>query len=303
MKIDRLLSIITILLQQDKATAPELARKLEVSRRTIQRDIEDICKAGIPVVTFQGGDGGISIAEGFKLDKRVLSVDELQNILVGLKSIASVSSDAKINRLITKLAPENASVALASDSIHIDLSSHYKSTLTEKISLIKSAISDKHEITFDYYSEKGMTSRRIEPYFINYRWTSWYVFGFCKIRNDFRMFKLNRLWNLNITNETFIPREAPREALEKECFTDEHKVTVLFDPSAEYLLIEEYGPDCYVRKEDGQLEFSAGFSNRDYAIRWILGFGGKAKVIDPPDIAKEIKENAKKIIHNYEHDI
>jgi len=80
MKIDRLLSIITILLQQNKVTAPELARKLEVSRRTIHRDIDDICRAGIPIITYQGGDGGISIADGFKLDKSVLST--VNNILL-----------------------------------------------------------------------------------------------------------------------------------------------------------------------------------------------------------------------------
>lgn len=103
MKIDRLLGIITILLQRDKVTAPELALKFEVSRRTIQRDVEDICKAGIPIITYQGGDGGISIAEGYKLDKTVISVDELNNIIAGLKSIDSVARTEDIGRLITKL--------------------------------------------------------------------------------------------------------------------------------------------------------------------------------------------------------
>ena len=54
MKIDRLIGILSILLQQDKVTAPFLAEKFEVSRRTINRDIEDLCKAGIPLVTSQG---------------------------------------------------------------------------------------------------------------------------------------------------------------------------------------------------------------------------------------------------------
>lgn len=58
MKIDRLMGIVTILLQQDKVTAPELAWRFEVSRRTINRDIEDICRAGIPLVTIFGYQGG-----------------------------------------------------------------------------------------------------------------------------------------------------------------------------------------------------------------------------------------------------
>src|SRR5690349_2339808 len=107
MKIDRLLGIITILLQHNKVTAPELAKRFEVSRRTIHRDIDDICKAGIPIITYQGGDGGISIADGYKLDKSVLSVDELQSIIAGLKSLDSVSDNSRIERLISKLSPKN----------------------------------------------------------------------------------------------------------------------------------------------------------------------------------------------------
>lgn len=69
MKIDRLIGILSILLQKDKVTAAELSEKFEVSRRTIVRDIEDICMAGIPVVTTQGKGGGISIMEGYKIDR------------------------------------------------------------------------------------------------------------------------------------------------------------------------------------------------------------------------------------------
>ena len=71
MKIDRLIGILSILLQREKVTAPYLAEKFEVSRRTINRDIEDICKAGIPLVTSRGPGGGISIMEGYSMAIRV----------------------------------------------------------------------------------------------------------------------------------------------------------------------------------------------------------------------------------------
>ena len=91
MKIDRLIGILSILLQQEKVTAPYLAEKFEVSRRTINRDIEDICKAGIPVVTSQGQNGGISIMDGYRMDKTLLTSSDMQAILAGLKSLDSVS--------------------------------------------------------------------------------------------------------------------------------------------------------------------------------------------------------------------
>ena len=158
MKIDRLLGIVTTLLQCDKITAPELAGRFEVSRRTIYRDIDDICKAGIPIISVQGGDGGISISEGYKLDKNVLTVDELQNIITGLKSLGSVSDAARIEMLINKLSPKNEAVVSLKDNILIDLSSHYKSSLSEKITMLKRAISENKLVNFDYYSEKGQTN-------------------------------------------------------------------------------------------------------------------------------------------------
>src|SRR5215510_12130999 len=109
MKLDRLIGILTSLLQNDpghangRVTAPELAEKFEVSRRTIGRDIDTLCMAGIPVVTYQGSGGGISIADGFKLDKSVLTADELSGIIAALKGIGSVSQQPYIERTLDKL--------------------------------------------------------------------------------------------------------------------------------------------------------------------------------------------------------
>lgn len=104
MKIDRLIGILSILLQQEKVTAPYLAEKFEVSRRTINRDIEDICKAGIPIVTTQGPNGGISIMDGYRIDRTVLTSSEMQSILTGLRSLDSVSGTNKYQQLMDKLS-------------------------------------------------------------------------------------------------------------------------------------------------------------------------------------------------------
>ena len=73
MKIGRLIGILSVLLQKDQVTAPELAEQFEVSRRTINRDIDDLCKAGIPILTTQGSGGGISIMEGYRMDRTLLT--------------------------------------------------------------------------------------------------------------------------------------------------------------------------------------------------------------------------------------
>ena len=135
MKIDRLIGILSILLQQEKITAPELAKKFEVSRRTINRDIENLCKAGIPIVTKQGQNGGISIIDGYKIDKTLLTSSDMQAILSGLGSLDSVSGTNQVSILMEKLGASN--FISGNPNILIDLSSWYKDSLSPKIEQIK----------------------------------------------------------------------------------------------------------------------------------------------------------------------
>ncbi|MDR2547250.1 MAG: YafY family transcriptional regulator [Lachnospiraceae bacterium] len=299
MKLDRLLGILTTLLQKDRVTAPELAKKFEVSRRTIGRDVDALCVAGIPIVTHQGSGGGISIAEGFKLDKSVLTADELSGMIAALKGIGSVSSQSNIERTLDKLHANASSVVSLREPIIIALSSHYKRQLTEKIELIKRAVLEAQLIEFDYYYDKGDTHRRIEPYFVIFQWSAWYVFGFCRERHDWRLFKLLRLWNLTLCEENYIPKDIPPEKRDFSLqYTSNIKLVALFDSSVKYHLIETYGLDCFTETGDGLL-FELGFTNRDYLINWLLGFGDKVKVLEPEDIAEKIKTAAENILLRY----
>jgi hypothetical protein len=181
---------------------------------------------------------------------------------------------------------------------------YFKSSLSKKIMSIKRAIADSKLITFDYYSEKGQSCRRIEPYCIIFQWSSWYVFGYCLERGDFRLFKLNRLYGLTVLAEVFAPREIPPGSLTfEDRFPDEHRIVVLFEPSALYQLVDSYGRECFTEQPDGFLRFEFGYTNRSYMVNWILGFGDKAKVLEPSDMAEEILNIAKKMVDAYnEHD-
>ena len=143
MKLDRLMGILTILSQNDRVTAPYLAERFEVNRRTINRDIDALCQAGIPIVTHQGTGGGISIAEGFKLDKSILTAGELSGIIAALKGIGSVSEQTQIERTLDKLGANSDAVVSLHEPVVIDLASYYKGHLTEKIETIKQAILGK----------------------------------------------------------------------------------------------------------------------------------------------------------------
>jgi len=300
MKLDRLIGILTVLLKNDRVTAPELAKKFEVNRRTIGRDIDALCMAGIPVVTHQGIGGGISIAEGFKLDKTILTADELSGMIAALKGIGSISPQSKIERTLEKLHVSSSSVISMREPIIIDLSSHGKGQITDKIEVIKRAVLETRIIEFDYYYEKGGSRRRIEPYFIIFQWAAWYVFGFCLDRRDWRLFKLLRLWNMVLCEEKYTQRCIPPEKRDFNMrYESNIKLTALFDTSVKYQLIETYGLDCFIETDDGLL-FQSGFTNREFLIGWLLGFGDKVKVLEPVDIANEIKITAINVLLRYE---
>lgn len=296
MKIDRLIGIITVLLQNEKVTAPWLAEKFEVSRRTINRDIEDICRAGIPVVTTQGYEGGISIAEGYKLDKNVFTTEELKAIFIGLKSMDSVSNVSYTKRLADKLTGAGGACTLA-DSILIDLSTHYKNSLAPKIELLQEAISRQRCTEFRYYYNKGESERTLEPYLLIFRWASWYVLGFCRVRGEFRMFKLNRISELRMTEEEFDRRELPAEAMdfEKAC-AGQTRMLVRFDAAVKYRLVEDYGTESFSEQEDGSLLFSFPYLNEDEIARWLLSFGGSMEVLEPKALRERVVRDAEAIL-------
>ena len=149
MKLDRLLGILITLLRQDKITAPVLAEKFEVSRRTINRDIEALCLAGIPLVTEQGRARDFH-RSGYKLEKSCSPRRRLQAILIGVRGVDSILKQPKGPVLADKLFQRETE-----EQVLIDLASFYKDSLTEKISLLRDAISRRLAVSFRYYSEKG----------------------------------------------------------------------------------------------------------------------------------------------------
>lgn len=289
MKIERLIGILSILLQQEKVTAPFLAEKFEVSRRTINRDIDDICKAGIPIVTSQGQNGGISIMEGYRIDRTLLTSSDMQAILAGLRSLDSVCGTNRYQQLMEKLSVGNSSVLTSNNHIVIDLSSWYKSSLAPKIELIQAAIERTELISFTYYCPTGESQRIIEPYLLIFQWSSWYVWGYCCNKQNYRMFKLNRIVNLKNTSEKYEVRQTPPLNLSPEKFYPATlDVQAIFESDVKWRLIEEFGMDSYTEQPDGKLLFSFSFSDKESLFSWLLSFGNKGELLKPEHLRKEL---------------
>ena len=303
MKIDRLIGILSVLLQKEKMTAPELAERFEVSRRTINRDIEDLCKAGIPIQTSQGTGGGISIIEGYRLDRTILTSKDMQMILAGLRSLDSVRGSRYYCQLMEKIRTGSSEFISGRDSILIDLSSWYGDSLTPKIETIQDAVENRHLVRFQYYAPSGESERTVEPYFLVFRWLSWYLWGWCKDRKDFRMFKLNRMDRIQKTDESFECRNIAMPDLSNEkIFPGGIKVKVLFEPDQKWRLVEEFGPKCFTEYDDGRLLFTGDYTDLGNLITWLMTFGDKAEVIAPREAREAISQMVKRMMKIYKED-
>ncbi len=189
------------------------------------------------------------------------------------------------------------------DSVLIDLSSWYKTSLAPKIATIQDAIESRHLLTFHYYASTGESRRTIEPYYVVFKWTSWYVYGWCKKRRDFRLFKLNRMDRVTETDKEFVCRSAPLPDLSTEkIFPGGIKVKALFTQDMKWRLVEEFGPGCFTETDDGRLLFTADYTDMGNLITWILTFGDKAELLEPQEARAKLAEAARKMAMVYKED-
>lgn len=225
MKIDRLLSIIMVLIEQNKISASKLAEMFEVTPRTIYRDIETIQAAGVPIVTYTGTNGGIGILENYKIDKKFFTKEDMITIMTGLGSISSSVTNSGLNKVLTKLQsliPEDHTqeIKLKSGQVVIDLTTWSgNKKLQANLIKIKEALNQRRYLIFKYLDGNGKsTERKVEPYQLLWKEEKWYINSYCTMRNDFRLFKLSRISYLKVLDETFSLREFDRFALFWRCW-------------------------------------------------------------------------------------
>ncbi len=309
MKLDRLVSILVLLLRKERVQARELAELFEVSVRTIHRDIEAINLAGIPIVTYQGVNGGIGIAEGYRLDKSVLTEDEMSTIVSTLKGISSTIQDKKYEILTEKLRNIIPTKQLENmDSkvkqLIIDFLPWGSSKdLKESISIIKKAIENHYLIQFDYIDfSSNKTARTVEPYSLVLKGHNWYLYAWCQIRQDFRVFKLARIRGLTITDSYFEPRNLEPDSLsfdmEWKDMGSQISLQLLFDEEMENVALDLFG-NSLEKMDDGKLLLKMEVPEGYWLYGFILSFGIGVEVISPPHIRKILADIARNIYEKY----
>ena len=299
MAIDRLIGILAILLREEKATAAQLAARLEVDQRTIYRDMERLCRAGIPLRSQRGKNGGISIMEGYAMERTLLTDADRGAILAGLRSLDSVSGTGYYRHLMEKL-PQSREAA-ADDCVVIDLASWYGPVLAPRLAELKEACAGHRAVRFTYCAPAGDSRRVVEPDKLVFRWSSWYLHGWCREREDWRLFKLGRMLDLEVLTEEFAPRDAPWPITPPErVYPETLEAVVRFQPAARWRLIDEYGAESFTWEPDGTLLFRRGFPDREELLRWVLSFQDQAELLEPEELRRELGRRLKKFSEKYD---
>ena len=238
--------------------------------------------------------------DGYRMDRTILTSKDMQMILAGLRSLDSVSGSSYYSQLMEKIQTGSSEFISGRGSMLIDLSSWYKGSLAPKIEVIQSAIESRHLIRFEYFAPSGESDRRIEPYYLVFQWSSWYVWGWCLERKDYRLFKLNRIDKVAEIDKEFICRNAPMPDLSTEkIFPGGIKVKALFTPDMKWRLVEEFGPHCFTENDDGRLLFTADYTDMENLVTWLMTFGAKAEVIEPAEARDIIRRNAVETLKIY----
>lgn len=296
MQESRLFQIVYYLLDKGQATAPELAERFEVSVRTIYRDIDALSGAGIPVYAEAGRNGGIRLMHDFVLDQAVLSEEEKQEILTALQSI-NITQGIGESQTLQKLS---AMFHLPSDNwLEVDFSRWGNQGFDkEKFEILKTAVIRRRHVRICYAGSDGTVSERtVQPYKLVYKSKAWYLKAFCTEKQDMRTFKLNRILEMMLLEESFVCRSFPEE--QDESVDDYPLIVLLFPKEMAYRVYDEFEANQIERQENGDLIATARMPEGAWLLSFLLSFGTQVEILSPGYLREEIVRQAEEILKKY----
>jgi predicted DNA-binding transcriptional regulator YafY len=311
MKTDRLLSIIIYLLNHDLASARELSERFEVSIRTIQRDMESIELAGIPIYTLQGAGGGYGILDSWKMDRRLMSNEDLYYIITALEGVGDTLSDRRINGTLEKvkglLSPQGLELFSGrTEKLSIDFSMLGGDPRERKtFRIVQEAVETERIIRFSYTNKHLETVlREVEPMTIAFRWRGWYLFGFCRLKGDYRLFRISRIRNAEVLERRF-----QRKEMSLQSFLERNKgysvgrqidIELSFSPEMRAIAEDMFPEEVCSCEADGSILVRTTMPEDGWLYGYILSFGHYVQVRAPEHLKEIICEGAEKIISLYQ---
>lgn len=307
MRLQRMISILLMIEAKGKVKAKDMAEKLETSIRTIYRDIDILCEAGIPITTETGPNGGIRFMDGYKLSLKNIESDEIINLYLagmGVKAEKNSSMFMNINTALLKIQ-NNLSSELNDDlnkitkRFYVDDNPWWGET--KKCGCIDSlmqAVWGNKKIRIIYMKADGQTSeRKVRPYGILVKQMEWYLIGYCEKNDDIRTFKCERITESSILDEDFIIpgtfsleefwRKSSSKFI-KECEEREkYFVRIKFDERFKEILndFEVYS----ILEEDNYIEAEVNMYKYELALDKVSRIMGCVEVLEPQELRVFVK--------------
>lgn len=287
MKIDRLVAIMNYLLRHGKTSAQKLAEEFEVSARTIVRDMETLGQAGIPIQSACGSDGGYSIIDTYVIDKAIMNRQDYGHIMMALYALLSTYASKEVAHTMDKVFPfyDKADIPL-----QLDFSvANEKQEINTYIAILERAIRQRKMVAFRYTNNENKVRQiQAEPVRLEFKWYNWYLTAYYARHQDYCMFKLIRMENLEMLKRENTIDHANREIV----ISDDRKVvTVTLRGNArikskcrEYLngeVREEYADGSFV------YQFTAP-ENEFFWFGVILSFGNNVTILEPRSVIDRI---------------
>ena len=301
MQIDRLLETVLILMEKKQITAKELSEKFNVATRTIYRDIDTLSLAGIPVYSSKGRGGGIGILKEYTIDRSFLTEKERKDVVFALQGLNTLRYP-DIEATLVKISQV---FKTASDTNWIEVDFSYWGNgqeEKEKFNVLKEAILVKRLIAFDYYNSYGAkTSRFVEPYKLVYKVKAWYLWGFCREKQDYRVFKVSRIQQLS-SQDVFFEHKPPIDfSLDKQDIKMPRLITVRlkFSPEAAYRVYDDFNSSMIECNDDNSVTVTTEYPFDEWVISYILSFGSLVEVLSPDFVKDIVIERAKEILDLY----
>lgn len=305
MRVDRLLSMLLVIAKKGTVTGRELAEHFEVSLRTIYRDIEKLGEAGIPIAAAGGKGGGYYLMEGYNVDNLFLKKEEAHTFLAVMNHLSFLfGKNQSFNDIVLKFENAYKQAQGKTDKLNISMS-HFsmEEELKEYLFLMNKAIEEHKLLVFDYANRRmEQAQRTVEPLQISFSAGHWYLVAFCRIRNDYRRFKLVRISHLRV-GDHFDKRDISKEALE-QVFEESYRrnsirVTLQFANRIGGQLTEHFHREKIRKTEDNQYIVEDDFPYEDGLLKFILSFGKDCEVVKPLYLREEVKKYVQELLLSY----
>lgn len=308
MKIDRMLTIIVMLLNRNRISAKELAEKFEISVRTVYRDIDTINMAGIPIISHPGNNGGFGIMENYKLDHQLLTLNNMCSMLSALKGVNSTLEDIELESSIEKLRnliPQDKAhhVNLHMEQIIINmLPWRHTPKQKQRVKIIQSAITQSQLVSITYRNNASETStRQIEPMSLIFKGYTWYLFAYCQLKTDFRVFRISRIIDLQVQDERFKRREKSYHQIEQASMKQvpSTPITLKFSPQVRTRVEDSFDRENIEVLSTGELIVTAHFPDEELYYPMIFSFGEHVEVLGPERIRGAVASKIKSMQEKY----